>query len=1140
MDRFTVNFRPLNEQRDWQAKIISGQAILGSMSKTTFGYQIDVHTFNRDDLSIRFISKTRSHSFDYNLAKSEGDVYLYEISPKIFSKPPPVLPEGQELVLYFADDSDADGDWGLHIWDERGVDWTKWDQPLPFQRVSDLEPFRYVAKLPLPSSDRYSASPPNYRDFPSKLGFIVHRGQEKSVAHAQYMSPDELGRLYFVQRGRSEVYCSPDLAPCPSLGLVAGASAHWIAKDQLVWDTPLHSQYDYQLLYSPDAENMLDGKINPSPRTKSLPLIPSQSSYQAERFPHLQQMPLFHLNISEEELDQAIRSQLYALAINKNNGEISHVTRVQIAGVLDENYRYEEELGLVLAEDKTELRVWAPTAKSLMLQLYGHDHLLKATLPMNRNQQGVWSLLLPRQWVQDRLYYRFQLEVYHYQTDRIEKYEVTDPYSISLAANSVFSQLVDLSDPDLKPENWDSMEQLPAVHPSDISILELHIRDFSSYDHSVAEHIRGGYLAFAASPQNSEMELTHGQKYLKTMQEAGLTHVQLLPANDFATVRERREERIELSDPFHDLCRRGFAPQALCEEYGDEIIESVLQRLPKDTGAVQEIERYLRPFDGFNWGYDPLHFGVPEGSYASDPEGPGRIKEFRQMVQALTKLGLRVAMDVVYNHSFASGVSKDAVLDRIVPGYYHRRDPDSGRVETSSCCANTASEHFMMEKLIVDTLLRWQKHYRIDAFRFDLMGHHMKRNMLKIKQALGPNTYLYGEGWDFGEVANGQRGENATQANLSGTGIGTFNDRLRDAIRGGSVFDCASNLARQGYGNGMFVEPNTKQHHTHTSPAQAACSASDQRSNEEAQAYREVLERVKVGLVGSLKKYPLLSSDGTIKTADQIRYGDGKLGYTSFPFETINYISKHDNQTLWDINQLKLPAYLTLDERRQAQEFAISINLLAQGIPFFQLGTDLLRSKSLNRDSYNSGDWFNRVDYTGHLHNWNIGLPREDKDGVNWPFFKEILRILPERPSREQILLMRDRFRMWLRIRYSTPLFRLRDADEVIKRVRFIELAPQLNEPNGIIAMKIGDERCRHNTILDQRWNDVVVIFNPYPTALLVEAPGYQVHDELVSLIAKDGETFWLGARSSGVWLRPKGSQCQTDQPIRAYLGGKG
>ncbi len=151
---------------------------------------------------------------------------------------------------------------------------------------------------------------------------------------------------------------------------------------------------------------------------------------------------------------------------------------------------------------------------------------------------------------------------------------------------------------------------------------------------------------------------------------------------------------------------------------------------PPDSDQQQAAITAAEDLDGFNWGYDPFHYTTPEGSYATNPDGPTRIVEFREMVQALNQMGLRVVMDVVYNHTNAAGQDDKSVLDRIVPGYYHRLN-DTGQVETSTCCQNTASEHNMMEKLMVDSLLTWATEYKVDAFRFDLMGHHSLANMLE-------------------------------------------------------------------------------------------------------------------------------------------------------------------------------------------------------------------------------------------------------------------------------------------------------------------------------------------------------------------------------------------------------------------------
>ena len=286
------------------------------------------------------------------------------------------------------------------------------------------------------------------------------------------------------------------------------------------------------------------------------------------------------------------------------------------------------------------------------------------------------------------------------------------------------------------------------------------MRDFSIGDETVPADHRGGYLAFTDT--NSD-----GMQHLRTLAGAGLNTVHLLPVFDIATIPERRADQ---ATPACDL--ESFAP---------------------DSELQQACVTAVAATDGFNWGYDPWHYTTPEGSYATDPEGPSRTLEFRTMVAALNRSGLRVVMDVVYNHTTAWGQDPKSVLDRIVPGYYHRLSA-TGAVETSTCCANTASEHRMMEKLMVDSVVTWAREYKVDGFRFDLMGHHSLANMLAVREALdeltvkhdgvdGKRIYVYGEGWDFGEVAGGARFTQARQLELAGSGIGSFSDRLRDAVQ---------------------------------------------------------------------------------------------------------------------------------------------------------------------------------------------------------------------------------------------------------------------------------------------------------------------------------------------------------------------
>jgi pullulanase len=528
-------------------------------------------------------------------------------------------------------------------------------------------------------------------------------------------------------------------------------------------------------------------------------------------------------------------------------------------------------------------------------------------------------------------------------------------------------------------------------------------------------------------------------RHLRALADAGLTHLHLLPVFDITTIDENKS--------------------AWKYPEGD------LGRYPPNSPEQQEAVTAIRDQDPFNWGYDPLHYTVPEGSYASDPEGSARVLEFREMVQSLNENGLRVVMDVVYNHTNSSGQAELSVLDRIVPGYYHRLNLD-GAVETSTCCQNTATEHAMMEKLMVDSLVTWARDYKVDGFRFDLMGHHFVRNMEAVQAALraltleddgvdGRNIYLYGEGWDFGEVAGNARGENATQLNVGGLGIGTFNDRLRDAARGGTPF---SEPQEQGFVTGLYTDPN----------GSAQGTAEEQRSR-----LLQASDQIRVGLAGNLADYTFQNAAGeTVRGAD-VLYGEAPAGYTRDPQENIVYVSAHDNETLFDAVQLKAPLDTPTAERVRMQNLGLSLVALSQGVPFFHAGSDLLRSKSLDRNSYNSGDWFNRLDFSYKTNNWGVGLPPGDENEANWPLMSRVLGTLPA-PGESDIRRSAEHLREVLTIRKSSLLFRLQTANEVGDMLSFYNTGP--DQTPGVIVMHLAD-----SANLNPALESITVVFNGTP-----------------------------------------------------------
>ncbi|HEU4322462.1 MAG TPA: pullulanase-type alpha-1,6-glucosidase [Roseiflexaceae bacterium] len=810
------------------------------------------------------------------------------------------------------------------------------------------------------------------------------------------------------------------------------ARAHWISRDTIAWNLPDAPAHRFRLHYDAGAGLRLTGTGIVGGHTLPLRYDPQGLSPAARaRFPHLAGYAAFRLDLAgDADLAELLTCQL-AISATTPDGAPQDATGLQLPGVLDELFTYDGPLGATFEGGAPTLRLWAPTARSVTLHLFDSaDAPAGAVVPMERGAWGVWSACGAAGW--RGKFYVYEVEVYVRETGRIERTFVSDPYSVGLSANSTRSLIVDLRDPALAPAGWAEHTSPPLDAPEDIVIYELHVRDFSSADPSVPEDLRGTYRAFT-------LPNSHGMRHLRALAGDGLTHIHLLPCFDIATIEERRAHREE-PDP------------------------AALAALPPDSDRQAALVETRSAHDGFNWGYDPYHYSVPEGSYATEPDGAARTVEFRAMVQALHAAGLRVVMDVVYNHTSAAGLHEHAVLDRAVPGYYHRLNAD-GFVEHSTCCNNTASEHAMMEKLLIDSALLWVTQYGVDGFRFDLMGHHMRDTMQRLRARLdaltperdgvdGRRVYVYGEGWDFGEVANNARGVNATQINMAGSGIGSFNDRLRDAVRGGAPF---GHPRDQGFATGLYDASSDHQQG----------SADDQR--------RRLLgaaDLIRLGLAGNLRDYVLTDWTGVQRRGDQFDYGWRPAAYAQAPRETINYVEAHDNETLFDAIQLKASAATSIDERVRMHVLASSVVLLAQGIPFIHAGQDLLRSKSLDRNSYNSGDWFNRIDWTGGQSTWGAGLPPgENRD--RWPMLRPLLADPALRPTPAHIRAAAEAFRTFLRIRSSSPLFRLRDADQIRRRVSFPGSGP--GQTPGLIAMLLSDETA---CPLDPRHALIVVLFN--------------------------------------------------------------
>jgi pullulanase len=785
------------------------------------------------------------------------------------------------------------------------------------------------------------------------------------------------------------------------------AQAHWLNGEWMQWPgkSKANGTHRFSLVASRHSQlNVQTGRIAegvdqrwplqvaPTALTESLP--PALRT----RFAFLRPGVVLQIPPLPTSTLRELHAQQHLLVEEDAQGRVVAATRLQAAGALDALFAptaHKLTLGPRLQGSRAHLAVWAPSAQQVQLCLYPGATSQASQLQAMQHDtaSGTWSLSLPASTA--GTYYKFAVTV-HVPGVGLVRNLVTDPYAVSLSADSRRSQILDLNDPSLQPTGWLSDTPSATVrNATDMVIYELHVRDFSISDESVPAADRGKYLAF-----------THGQsrgmQHLKALARAGLTDVHLLPIFDLASI-----------------------PETDCTT-------------PRPSGAAhsdsqQATVKAVAAQDCFNWGYDPFHFNAPEGSYASDAQdGKRRVIELRQMVQALHRAGLRVGMDMVYNHTSASGQHAQSVLDRIVPGYYQRLN-DQGVVERSTCCDNTATEHVMMDKLMSDSVLLWARHYKMDSFRFDLMGHQPRSAMVRMKnrieKALGRRIDFIGEGWNFGEVANGARFVQASQLSLNGTGIGTFNDRLRDAVRGGSASDTPDRIqADQGYISGLVLQPNA-----HASTGQTP------------QDLMKVADQVRASLAGSLRHYRMTTATGEQRALQDIPYGPQPTGYVQEPSEVVNYTENHDNMTLWDSLAFKLPRTTTAAERARVQVLGAALVAFSQGVAYFHAGQDILRSKSLDGNSYDSGDWFNRLDWTYQTNHFGTGLPPQSDNGHLYPLMRELLPDPALSPSPADIAFARDAFRDLLQIRASSTLLRMPSAAEIQKRLRLFNVGPEQN-----------------------------------------------------------------------------------------------
>ncbi|MFR0352175.1 pullulanase-type alpha-1,6-glucosidase [Streptomyces sediminimaris] len=984
-----------------------------------------------------------------------GEVWIEQGKDAMSTTRPgyPAQDTTKAVIHYHRADGNYDG-WGLHVW-TGAANPTDWSSPLKPVRT---DAYGAVFEVPL-------------TDGATSLSYIIHKGDLKDLPADQSLDLKASGYEVWLLDGQ-EKYLLPQPAGSSAALDLTTSKAVWIDRNTVAFNGS-DAAVSTQLLYSHDGSIAVKDGTLTSDDERWLRLGKTTlTDAQKARFPYLKSYTAWSVDPRDRDrVREALDGQIVA-SQRAANGAVLAATGVQIAGVLDDVYAgaTRAALGPTFHKGRPTLSVWAPTAQRVSLELDGSLKTMKRD-----DATGVWSVTGPPSWKNKP--YRYVVKVWAPSVRKIVTNKVTDPYSLALTADSERSLVVDLRDRSLAPRGWSSLAKPKAVPLKDAEIQELHIRDFSVEDATVPASHRGTYLAF--TDQGSD-----GSKHLRELAKSGTSYVHLLPAFDIATIPEKKADQAR---PDCDLA--SYAA---------------------DSDKQQECVAKTAAKDAYNWGYDPLHYTVPEGSYATDPDGTARTVQFRQMVKALNEDGLRVVMDVVYNHTAAAGQADTSVLDKVVPGYYQRLLAD-GSVANSTCCANTATENAMMGKLVVDSVVTWAKEYKVDGFRFDLMGHQPKANILAVRKALdaltvakdgvdGKKIIMYGEGWNFGEVADDARFVQATQKNMAGTGVATFSDRARDAIRGGSPFD--SDPGVQGFASGLYTDPNS--------------SSANGTPAEQKARLLHYQDLIKVGLTGNLAKYRFTDTDGKEVTGGEVDYNGRPAGYADAPGDAVAYADAHDNESLFDALTYKLPKGTSAADRARMQVLAMATATLSQGPSLSQAGSDLLRSKSLDRNSFDSGDWFNAIHWNcADGNGFGRGLPMAADNASKWPYAKPLLSSV--RVGCPQIEGASAAYRDLLRIRSSEQAFSLGTAGQVQSELSF-PLSGK-DETPGVITMELGD---------------LVVVFNATPGkreqhVAALAGTGYRLHpvqsagaDPVVKSSAYDRKTgtFVVPGRTVAVFSR--------------------
>ena len=517
------------------------------------------------------------------------------------------------------------------------------------------------------------------------------------------------------------------------------------------------------------------------------------------------------------------------------------------------------DLELSYTPESSKFRVWAPTADEVKVLFYDNGYEGGAYKMLDMERSDKGTWTLKVNENLKGKFYTFQVKIGEKWLD-----ETPGMWVKATGVNGKRAAIIDFAE--TNPVGWDNDVRPQLKNFTDIMLYEVHVRDFSVSPNSGMKN-KGKFLAFTEKGTKNTAGEATGIDHLK---ELGITHVHLLPSFDFATI---------------------------------------------DETKLNEKK--------YNWGYDPLNYNVPEGSYSTDPLNPvTRIKEFKQMVQSLHKSGIRVIMDVVYNHT---STGKGSHLDLLAPGYFYRQNTDSTWSNASGCGNETASERPMMRKFIVESVVYWATEYHVDGFRFDLMGIHDIETMNAIRAALDnidPTIFVYGEGWTASKspLAEEKRAvkKNAKELN----NIAVFSDDIRDALKG----------------SWMHAE------------IPGFVSGTD-----------SLEESVKFGIVGATQ-HPQV---------DYTKLIYSKAAYVNNPTQIINYVSCHDDMCLVDKLKQSKPANATDDELVRFNKLAQTVVFTSQGVPFIYAGEELYRNKKGIHNTYQSPDSINQID-------WNFKSSHKD------------------------------------------------------------------------------------------------------------------------------------------------------------------